>query len=114
MFGRPLAELIEDVHEVHSDVELPASSTPRLINPDDRTTHSGGGRVMYAVQCTAAGQIAAEQPVANKHRPIAWPRNTVAGPAQAKPKSEPRPADAVQPGDGDAAQDGDGWRPSKR
>jgi len=87
----------------------PASSAPRLINPDDRTTHSGGGRVIYAVQRTAA-----EQPVASNLRPIAWPRDTVAGPAQAKPKSEARPADAVQLGDGDAAQDGDGWRPSKR
>jgi hypothetical protein len=92
----------------------PASSAPRLINPGDRTTRSGGGRVIYAVQRTAAEEVAAEQPVASNHRQVAWPRDTVAGPAQAEIKAAPRQVHPARPADQDAAQDGDGWRPSKR
>jgi hypothetical protein len=87
----------------------PTSSAPRLINPGDRTTRRSGNRVTYAVQRTTA-----EEPAGSNYRQIAWPRDTVAGPAQAEAKTDPRQARPAPASDRKVTQDDDGWRPSKR
>ncbi|HUY89070.1 MAG TPA: hypothetical protein VMV10_10075 [Pirellulales bacterium] len=78
------------------------SSSPRLINPGDRTTSRPDDSVRFAVH-----RIVAERPAAGSYSPVAWPRDAAALPAAPAAKLAPNRSPP-------AADDADGWRPSNR